>query len=211
MKETNPTIQDIKAIRQMMEDSSKFLSLSGLSGVAAGLTAIIGAAIAYYFVLDKGTIIYDERMVDLYSNNTLSIRLGLFTTAVVVFIVAVTLAWWLSYRKAKKAKVSFWTHTAKKVMWSMVSTLTVGGLFSLILIYHENIRLVASVMLIFYGLALIMASRYTQRDIQYLGYTEILLGLAAGLFLNFGLIFWTLGFGVFHIIYGIVMYLKYDR
>jgi len=211
MKENNPTIQDIKAIRQMMEDSSKFLSLSGLSGVAAGITAILGAVIAYYFVLDKGTIIYDDQMVDLYSNNTLSIRLGLLSTAVTVFIVAVTLAWWLSYRKAQKAKVSFWTHTAKKVMWSMISILSIGGLFSLILVYQENIRLVASVMLIFYGIALLMASRYTHRDIQYLGYTEIILGLAAGLFLNFGLLFWTLGFGVFHIVYGIVMYLKYDR
>ncbi|MCU4163305.1 hypothetical protein [Carboxylicivirga caseinilyticus] len=211
MKDNNPTIQDIKAIRQMMEESSKFLSLSGLSGVAAGLVAIIGAAIAYFFILDSGMVKYDEHMVDLYHGNTLFIRLGLLGIATGVLIVAVTFAWWLSYRKARKAKVSFWTHTAKKVMWSMVSILTIGGLFSLILIYHENIRMVASVMLIFYGIALIMASRYTHRDIQYLGYIEVVLGLAAGIFLNYGLLFWTLGFGVFHIIYGIVMYLKYDR
>jgi len=211
MKEDNPTIQDIKAIRQMMEESSKFLSLSGLSGIAAGITALLGAAFAYFFVLDKGTIMYDENMIGLSQSNTLSIRLGLLSIAVVVFIVAVSLAWFLSWKKAQKAGVQFWTHTAKKVVTSLISILLIGGLFSLILIYQENIRLVASVMLIFYGIALLMASRYTQRDIQYLGYTEIILGLFAGLLLNYGLLFWTFGFGIFHIVYGIVMYLKYDR
>lgn len=211
MKEDNPSIQDIKAIRQMMEESSKFLSLSGLSGIAAGITALLGAAFAYFFVLDKGTIMYDENMIGLSQSNTLSIRLGLLTIAVVVFIVAVSFAWFMSWQKAQKAGVQFWTHTAKKVVKSLISILLIGGLFSLILIYQENMRLVASVMLIFYGIALLMASRYTQRDIQYLGYTEIILGLLAGLFLNYGLLFWTLGFGIFHIVYGIVMYLKYDR
>nr|WP_319400134.1 hypothetical protein [uncultured Carboxylicivirga sp.] len=211
MTDKNPTIQDIRAIRQMMEDSSKFLSLSGLSGVAAGLTAIIGAIIAYFFVLDTGTIKYNEYMVNLSHGNTFTIRLQLLGVAIGVLVIAVTLAWWLSFRKAKKVNLPFWTHTAKKMIWSMLSVLVVGGLFSLILIYQQDIRLVASVMLIFYGLSLLMASRYTQRDIEYLGYIEIILGLAAGLFLNYGLLFWTLGFGVFHIIYGIVMYIKYDR
>lgn len=211
MKETESTIQDIKAIRQMMEDSSKFLSLSGLSGVAAGVIAILGAAISYYFILDNGANIYDENMVGLNSVNTNSLRFGLLAVALCVLVLAVASAWLLSYQKSKKAKVPFWTNTAKKVAWSLCSVLFIGGLFSLILIYQENIRLVASVMLIFYGLALLMASRYTLRDIQFLGYTEIALGLLAGIFLNYGLVFWTLGFGVFHIIYGVVMYFKYDR
>ncbi len=211
MKEENATLNDIKAIRQMMEESSKFLSLSGLSGVAAGITALIGATIAYFFILDKGKVIYDENMVGLYNSNTISIRLGLLTIALTVFIIAISLAWLLSWQKAQRAGVQFWSHTAKKVVWSLASILSIGGIFSLILVYQNNIHLVASVMLIFYGISLLMASRYTQRDIQYLGYTEITLGLLAGLFLNYGLIFWTLGFGIFHIVYGIVMYLKYDR
>jgi predicted lysophospholipase L1 biosynthesis ABC-type transport system permease subunit len=39
----NTQADDIKAIREMMEKSSKFLSLSGLSGVVAGCAAIAGA------------------------------------------------------------------------------------------------------------------------------------------------------------------------
>jgi hypothetical protein len=139
------------------------------------------------------------------------LRFGLLFVAITVLILAVTFAWLLSYQKAKKAGVPFWTNTAKKVVWNLCSILAIGGIFSMIMIYHENIRFVASVMLIFYGMALLMASRYTLRDIRLLGYTEITLGLLAGIFLNYGLLFWTLGFGVFHIVYGIIMYIKYDR
>ncbi len=211
MKNQEESLEDIKAIRQMMEQSSKFLSLSGLSGIAAGVIAILGAAFAYYIVLDQGGNVYDEYMRGLKSTNTSFVRLGMVLTAVAVFTLAVTSAWYLSWRKAKKSNAKFWTHAAKKVAWNLISILAIGGAFSLILIYHENIRLVASVMLIFYGLALLMVSRHTHRDIQYLAYTEIALGLLAGIFLNYGLIFWTLGFGVFHIVYGISMYYKYDR
>ncbi|MCU4173709.1 hypothetical protein [Carboxylicivirga sp. N1Y90] len=211
MKEKEASIQDIKAIRKMMEDSSKFLSLSGLSGVAAGVVAIIGAALAYWFVLDGGTNTYDEYMNGLKNADTNQIRFGLMLLAAVVFVLAVSLAWLFSWRKSRKSSLPFWTASTRKVAWNLCFVLFIGGVFSLILIYHENIRLVASVMLIFYGLALLMASRYTLRDIQYLGYTEIGLGLLAGVFLNYGLVFWTLGFGVFHIVYGVSMYLKYDR
>lgn len=195
----------------MMEQSSKFLSLSGLSGVAAGVIALIGAAFAYFVILNQGTNIYDEYMQGLKSTNTLQVRMGMLGTAVVVFISAVTSAWYLSWRKAKRSNAKFWTPAARLVAGNLILILTIGGVFSLILVYHENIRLVASVMLIFYGLSLLMASRYTQRDIKFLAYTEIGLGLLAGIFLNYGLIFWSLGFGVFHIVYGISMYIKYDK
>lgn len=211
MKEKEATIEDIKVIRRMMEDSSKFLSLSGLSGVAAGFVAVIGAVIAYWFVLDGGGNTYDEYMKGLKHTNTNQVRLGLIVVAAVVFIVAVSLAYFFSWRKSRKSELPFWTASTRKVAWNLCFVLFIGGVFSLILMYHENIRLVASVMLIFYGMALLMAAKYTLRDIQYLGYTEIGLGLLAGVFLNYGLVFWTLGFGVFHIVYGVSMYLKYDR
>ncbi len=211
MKSNSESIEDLKAIRQMMEQSSKFLSLSGLSGVAAGIIALLGASFAYLFVLQSGTAIYDEYMRGLRNANTDAIRFGLIGTAIVVLFLAIGSAWYLSWRKAQKSNTKFWTPAAKSMAINLISILSIGGCFSLILIYHENIRLVASVMLIFYGLALLMASRYTQRDIRYLAITEIILGLLAGIFLNYGLVFWSIGFGVFHIIYGISMYLKYDR
>ena len=55
------------------------------------------------------------------------------------------------------------------------------------------------------------ASKYTLNDIRYLGLTEIFLGLVALVFLEYSLLFWAIGFGLVHIIYGIVMYYKYER
>jgi hypothetical protein len=64
---------------------------------------------------------------------------------------------------------------------------------------------------VFYGLALVNASKYTLTDIRYLGITEIILGILNIFFLRRGLYFWALGFGVLHIIYGLVMWWKYER
>ena len=66
-------------------------------------------------------------------------------------------------------------------------------------------------MLIFYGLALINSSKYTFFEIRYLGIAEIVLGLIASVFVSSGLILWAAGFGLLHIIYGIIMYYKYER
>ncbi|MBA3986010.1 MAG: hypothetical protein H0X63_05435, partial [Flavobacteriales bacterium] len=68
--------------------------------------------------------------------------------------------------------------------------------------------LTASLMLIFYGLALINASKYTLGNIKYLGYAQITIGLICAAFPGYGFWFWVLGFGLFHIIYGALMYVQ---
>jgi len=200
MKKQETSLQDIKAIRQMMEDSSKFLSLSGLSGVAAGTFAILGALIANFFVLEP-----------LKGSKANSMVFELLIIALVVFVSAVMSAWYLSWRKVKRDGGKFWTPQAKRMTLNLVFFLTIGAAFSGILILHDSTNLIASAMLVFYGVALINAAKYTLRDIQFLGICEVILGLIAGVFVNYGLIFWSLGFGVLHIVYGIVMYYKYER
>ena len=80
------------------------------------------------------------------------------------------------------------------------------------LIFEKEIyAFVAPLTLVFYGLALVNASKYTLGYIRYFGITMIILGLASVWFLGYGLFFWTLGFGVCHIIYGALMHFKYDR
>ena len=208
MEKLETSKQDIKAIRQMMEDSSKFLSLSGLSGVAAGTFAILGAFIVYFYILGSTNSIYNR---PLSGGNTESIVFELLIVAVAVFASAVLSAWYISWRKVKKEGGRFWSPQARKMTSSLIFFLAIGGAFSGILVLHDSINLVASAMLVFYGIALINAAKYTLRDIKFLGLCEIVLGLIAGIFVNYGLIFWTLGFGVLHIVYGIVMYYKYER
>ncbi|MET0760350.1 MAG: hypothetical protein ABWZ56_08010, partial [Flavobacterium sp.] len=89
--------------------------------------------------------------------------------------------------------------------------LATGGIFALLLLRNGNYGLIAPVTLIFYGMACINASKYTFRDIRYLGITVTVLGLIATEFSGYALEFWALGFGVCHILYGSMMYFKYDR
>jgi len=203
--------EDLMAIRNMMERSSKYLSLSDLSGVFAGCCAIAGVAIAYFFILNAGSIKYDEYMQSLGYTSTLSIRISLLITALMVLIAAFGGAVFFSIRKAKRKNLQFWNKTTKQLLTHLFIPLIAGGLFSLILVYQDNIHLLASATLIFYGLALVNAGKFTFGEIHYLGLSEIALGLLAGLFMNFGMLFWTIGFGVLHIVYGFVMYLKYDK
>lgn len=203
------SLQDIEAIKSMMENSTRFLSLSGLSGIVPGIFAIIGSAYAYFIVLNSGSILYDEKMHLLNSASGLSEIIHLAITALVIFTLAVCSAWYFTWKKAKKNNSKLWSSSFKKWLFHFSIPLIVGGIFSLLLIYHHNVHLVGSATLIFYGLALVNASKYTFQEIHYLGLSEIFLGLLAGIFLCYGILFWTLGFGLLHIVYGITMYIKH--
>lgn len=195
-------INDLKAIREMMEKSSKFLSLSGLSGVIAGSTAILGAAFAYFFLLRDPSLTGYTRIQEM---------LILLADAIVVLAVSVGCGLWLSHRKAKKSGQQLFNKITRITLYSLMVPLAAGGLFALIYLLRGDIQIVISSTLLFYGIALVNASKYTYGEIHYLGITEIVLGLLAALFPHNGIIFWTIGFGVCHIVYGLIMYFKYDR
>ena len=204
-------IENLKHIRNMMERSTKFLSLSGYSGIAAGIVAMAGAAIAYFVIFRQGTVKYDEYMRSLSDISTMCIRQQMAALALSVLVCAVGAAWYFSSRKAKHAGTRLWTSTARRTLYHFLIPLMTGGIFCMALILNNNIHLLAAAMLIFYGLALVNAGKYTVEEVHYLGLSEILLGILAGFLLRYGLLFWTLGFGVMHIVYGIRMFHKYDR
>ena len=102
-----------------------------------------------------------------------------------------------------------WDATSRRLLTSFAIPLIAGGIFCLAMLFHGMFVFIAPATLIFYGLALVNASKYTFTDVQYLGYLEILLGLISLFFLGWGLLFWTIGFGVLHIVYGLVMHRKY--
>lgn len=190
--------EDLRHIRSMMERSSKFLSLSGISGVAAGVFALIGAGIAF-LILFNGLEI------------TSSLLFDLILTATFVLVGASVSGIYFSLQKAKKSNAKLWMPATIQIIKDFLIPMIIGGIFCLILIYHHCSFLISSTMLIFYGLSLINAGNRTYRDIKILGACEIVLGILAGVFIYNGLLFWTLGFGVLHIVYGIIMYIKYDK
>ncbi|MFT3739303.1 MAG: hypothetical protein QM786_11135 [Breznakibacter sp.] len=211
MKNQTSPVDDLKHIRQMMEESSKFLSLSGLSGIAVGCFALLGSAVAYFLILEQGTIRYDEFLRVVQGGWFNHFRLYMILDALFVLTGALVSAWYITYRQGKHKGQKFWTPSAKKLVGSLSSVLVTGGLFCIILLLQGYGKLLASSMLIFYGLALLNAAKYSKHDIRSLAYAQVVLGLLGAVLLDYGLFIWTIGFGMVHIIYGTVMYFKYDR
>jgi hypothetical protein len=205
-------IQDeLTSIRSLMERSSKFISLSGLSGVLAGIYALIGAAMAYYILYYEDVFSINRTGLPDLVPDVSSITGRLMIIAIVVLLLSVTTGFLLTQRKAKKKGQSVWGNTSRQLLFNMAVPLFTGGALMLVLINRGYFGVVASASLIFYGLALVNASIFTFKDVRYLGFCDIFLGLLAGLFPGYGLFFWAFGFGVLHIVYGSIMYIKYDR
>lgn len=204
MKEKQDYIQDIAEIRSMMERSSKFLSLSGWAGIMAGFYALAGAGIAYrYFSFETPSL------TGTYGPD--ADRWPLLLVAACVLVLAVGTAVWLSYRKAARSGQRLWSATARQLAGGMATPLVAGGLLCLVLVANGLMALVAPCTLIFYGLALCHAGRFTYPAIIALGYIQVALGLLAAALPQYGLLLWALGFGVFHIIYGIYIHNRYER
>lgn len=197
--------EDLSHIRSMMERSSRFISLSGLSGVFAGLSALIGGLYVYQLFKINGLDYFDGEH-KLYSVDLVS---ELVIIALIILFFALTFGIYFTIRKSRKYNLPIWTSATKKMLFNLAVPLLVGGVFCLALLYHQIYVLIAPATLLFYGLALINAEKYTFSDIKYLGFCELLLGCISLFFLGYGLVFWIIGFGILHILYGLIVFKKY--
>lgn len=190
-------MDDISQIKDMMSRSSRFISLSGLSGVLAGIYAIIGATITYIFILPGNGeyLVLDSIQFKLLVGMLLLVAVLSFVTA-----------YFLTTKKAKRNQEKIWDETTKRLLINFFIPLVTGGLYILIKITSGHYGQTAALMLIFYGMALINASKYTIGTIKYLGYSQLIIGLVCALFPGYGFWFWVLGFGILHIVYGTIMY-----
>jgi hypothetical protein len=213
MNEQQQSLEDLQHIKKMMERSSRFISLSGLSGISAGLCALIGAWIAHPYVFGERDYIIDnvgaiaQAMANSY---TIILNTYLFWIAVATFVSAFISAFFFTWLKSKKDGTPLWGSTAKRLLINVSIPVAVGGLFLFRMLHYGTFGLVAPGCLIFYGLGLINASKYTLDEIRYLGYVQIILGIINLWFVGYGLYFWAMGFGVMHILYGVYMWMKYE-
>lgn len=198
MENNASSAEELKAIRRIMEESTKFLSLSGLSGVFMGLFALAGAAAAWLMVSPGGDA------------GELSLMVKLIIDALIVLLLSLSAAFYFSSRKARSSGKNFWTPVSKRLLLNLFIPLATGGFFAVALLIQEQVQLIIPVLLIFYGLALINAGKFTYGEIFYLGILEIITGLIAAALPQHPLVFWSIGFGLLHIVYGLFMYRKYE-
>lgn len=204
MNNQDESLATLQEIRGLMERSSRFLSLSGIAGVLVGLFALAAVAIAYLSLgLSIDSVGYYTLIPQFYG-----VLLADFGSVLILSLVAGMV---FARRNAQKKALPAWDSTAARLFINMFIPLAVGGIFGLIVLYHGYAALAAPITLIFYGLALINASKYSIDEIRYLGLLEVLVGLLATFFLDYGLLLWAVGFGLLHIVYGMVIYIKYER
>jgi hypothetical protein len=197
---------ELASIRTLMERSSKFISLSGLSGILAGVYALAGARMAI-------RIITNHFEIGSPPENVQVIIWPLILIALLVVVLSAVTSYWLTARKARRRNENVWNPVSRRLLVASGIPFITGGLFISGLLVREEYSLIPAACLIFYGLALIAASEYTFTEVKWLGICQILLGLVATVLPGpiDGLIAWTVGFGLLHILYGFIMHFKYER
>jgi len=209
MDSPNQSLETLTEIRDLMQRSSKFLSLSGLSGIFAGIVALAGALVAY-LRLKTDALSYDG-MSNVSALTRGEMMRFVLLDGTIVLILALIFGVFFTIRKARQSGQSVWNNTSKRLVFSLMIPLVTGGIFCLAMFYRGILWVSFPATLIFYGLALLNASKYTVRDVEYLGICEVILGLISLFMTGYNLLVWALGFGVLHIVYGTFMYFKYDR
>ena len=195
-------IKDLAEIRQMMERSSKFISLSGWAGILAGIYALVAAYIA--------STLFNFKPVE-GSNMAPSDMLNVILLALALLVLALTTAVFLSYKSASKHSEPIWNATSRRLLLNMAVPLVTGGIFLIIMISQSHFNMLSSISLIFYGLALYNAGNFTYKEVKILGVIQIILGLISACFISWALLIWAAGFGLMHIVYGIYIQVKYKR
>lgn len=199
-------IEDLKEIKEIMNRSTRFISLSGLSGVSTGIIALTGAFIAHQsFFKSQDYLVYNA--VDINRDDMIHLLLMAFST----LILSIGSAIFFTHRKTRQRNQSLFNQQSKELLINLLIPLITGGLLCLVLLLEGFVGLLPPLTLIFYGLALVNGSKYTLPEIRNLGLIEISIGLLAIQFIQYGLVFWAFGFGLMQIIYGLIVQKKYQQ
>ncbi len=209
MEERNSHLDTLNDIRQMMERSSRFISLSGLSGIGAGFCALGGAFFTWRMIESEKARGFNYRQLVFETGSEL--QQTLLLTGALTFSAALLVAFVFTYIRSVKTNTPIWGASSKRLLWNTMIPLLVGGVFVIRILQWGYGGMIAPACLLFYGLALINGSKYTLSEIRWLGFSEILLGIINLWMIGYGLVFWTIGFGLLHILYGAIMWWKYER
>ncbi|HSC54026.1 MAG TPA: hypothetical protein VLC98_10410 [Phnomibacter sp.] len=219
MTQDQQSLETLKDIRSMMDRSSRFISLSGWSGVAAGCCALVGAWFAYGIISSDPAIETSlQRNYETISDNggpiAVSSYIGsgkLLSIAILTLVAAIAVAFFFTWMRSRKTNMPIWGNSSKRMLFALGLPLAVGGIYMLQLMKAGAFGMIAPGCLLFYGLGLVSAGRYTFGEIKWLGYAQIATGFINLAFTGMGLYFWAFGFGILHIIYGFVMWYKHER
>ena len=140
-------LESVNEIKELMEKSSKFISVSGLAAILAGIYALAGAYIATLVITPETYLIVTLEFMAII--------------ALSVLAAAAVTAGILSYCKSKKTGQSFFSRLTYRALWNFSLPMLTGGALCISLLLHGYYDILSSVMLLFYGLTLVNVSKFT--------------------------------------------------
>lgn len=200
----NEAINTLNEIKDLMKKSSRFQTISGLSIIIIGIYASIVSLGAWLLLGDHEPYSWlPSWSLDL-SINTPTRTWVAILCALALVVVSFGTVCIMSYAKTKRQNHQFsFDQTVRRPLLHFFVPAVTGGLLCLAMLLQGHYGLTSSFMLVFYGLALINCSHYTTSSIALLGYGELLLGIIDCFLISHGILFWFLGFGLWHIVFGI--------
>jgi phosphoribosylaminoimidazole (AIR) synthetase len=158
MQENKQSLEELNEIKSLMIKSTRFLSLSGLSGVSAGIVALICSYIAFIILGDDSvlrSVDYDAPVIQKYRWISIDSVKLLVVDGVVALFLAIVFGFYFTWRKARKSQQKVFTSIAFRMITNLAIPLFVGGVFALAALYYKDYYLIAPLTLIFYGLAIV--------------------------------------------------------
>ena len=118
-------LNDIAEIKKMMSKSSQFISLSGFSGILAGIYCLIGAYFAYRTIYLGSSNIGDYKYLVISEAEVFQ----LLFIAISVIVISLVTGIFFSVRKANKSNESIWNVASKRLLINFLIPLATGGFY----------------------------------------------------------------------------------
>jgi hypothetical protein len=181
-------MEDLRFIRETMENAASFTAVPGWGGVAMGLTALATACAAPRPTSAKAWLI----------------------TWLAAALCAIALGALGIYWKARRVGTPVFTRPGRKFLLSLFPPLTAGAVISLAIYGAGLVHLLPSIWLLLYGVGVISAGTFSVRVVPVMGLCFLLAGIAA-LFCPAA---WAnavmaAGFGGLHILFGTIIARRY--
>ncbi|MBR1835514.1 MAG: hypothetical protein IJ785_08460 [Bacteroidales bacterium] len=208
----NDAIDTLREIKDLMQKSSRFQTISGISIIIIGIYASIVSFGAWLLLGNHEPYSWLPSWATDFALNTPGRTWAAILCALVLLVLSFGTVCLMSYFKTKRVNQRFvFDQTVRRSLWAFFVPAATGGLLCLAMLQQGHYGITSSFMLVFYGLALINSAHHTTSRLALLGYVELLLGIVDCFVVNQGLLFWFLGFGLWHIIFGIFFTLSNRR
>ncbi len=181
-------MENLRYIREAMERSTSFTAVPGGGGILIGLTALIAAGLAE-------TIPGEHRWMVVWG----------WELPLALFIGGVSMK-----RKARQANLKLMTGPGRKFVLSLAPPLIAGALISFALARVDSVEVLPGIWLLLYGAGVVTGGAFSVRVVPVMGFCFMSIG-AVALFVSpdYGNLLMASGFGITHIVFGVIIARRY--